>query len=211
MPGFIQTVAAGVRAIPGLVLGWLLRKGREVVIGAALGALLGFFWEDVDAWVRSLVQPGNLSGTYVIASFVYPEEPGDRPEEHTYALTLKHGGNRIFGVMESTGGKRWNFNGYIRNKFMALAYGGVEEDGLGTGTYSFQRDIRDVLWGYVTQVECIGLEAMYTRCPALMYRMGQEGRATMYKEFMTKSCEKITIKTPDKCQDLKAKSVLLVE
>src|SRR5439155_9477695 len=78
MPGFIQTVVAGVRAIPGLVLTWLLRKGREVVIGAALGALLGFFWEDVDAWVRSRVQPGNLSGTYVIASFVYPEEPGDR-------------------------------------------------------------------------------------------------------------------------------------
>src|SRR5437588_3519792 len=58
MPTFIQTVAAGVRAIPGLVLTWLLRKGREVVIGAALGALLGFFWEDVDAWVRSRVQPG---------------------------------------------------------------------------------------------------------------------------------------------------------
>ena len=157
------------------------------------------------------MQPGNLGGKYVIASFVYPEESVEQQAEHTYSITLKHGGNRIFGVMEATGGKRWNLNGYVRNKFMSLAYGGVEEDGLGTGTYSFQRDIRDILWGYVTQVECIGLEAMYTRCPALMYRTGHESRATLYKEFMTNRCEKVTIKAPDKCQDLKTKSALVLE
>jgi hypothetical protein len=44
-----------------------------------------------------------------------------------------------------------------------------------------------------------------------MFRMGHESRATMYKDFMTKSCEKVTIKTPDKCQDLKAKSALIIE
>src|SRR5438128_2484055 len=78
-------------------------------------------------------------------------------------------------------------HGYRRSKCMGRGYGGVEEDGLGAGTYSFQRDIRDVLWGHVPQVECIGLEALYTRGPGRMYRMGHEGRATMYKEFMTKS------------------------
>jgi hypothetical protein len=67
------------------------------------------------------------------------------------------------------------------------------------------------MWGYVTQVECIGLQAMYTRCPALMYRTGHEGRAAMYKELMTNRCEKITIKEPDKCQDLKARSARVIQ
>jgi hypothetical protein len=206
----MPNVIAGLRQWAWTVLAFsgsaLLSKSREVVMGAVLGALLGFFWEDVDAWVRSAVQPGNLGGTYVIKSFSYDTATKQVATVHT--VRLKHGGNRVFGAMASESGKSWYLNGYVRNKFMSLAYGGAEEDGLGTGTYSFQRDVADILWGYVTQVECIGLEGMYTRCPALMYRTGRADREQDYKDFMARSCEKVLIQAPDKCQDLKANTIL---
>jgi hypothetical protein len=182
------------------------------VAGAILGALFGFIWDDIDALVRYWVQPGNMGGAYVMKSSVIDDNPPYAQVPHFYKVTLKHGGTQVFGTLESQGGKRWNFYGYVRNKFVSLAYGGVQQDGLGTGTYSMQKDVDNIIWGHVTQVECIGLDAMYTRCPVIMHRVGLSAGEEKYKEFMSGACEKVVIKrhevvqAPDRCADLKRKT-----
>jgi hypothetical protein len=197
---------------------WLVvqirKKLTSVVVGGILGVIGGFMWDDIDAWVRFKVQPGNLGGDYVIKSSVFSDASEQKSSLHP--LTLRQAGTRLFGTMHSKDDSiQWAVYGYSRNRFVSLAYGNVREDELGTGTYSFQKEINGIFWGHVTQVECIGQKALYTRCPALMQRVGLKESEKAYDAFMAGPCEKILMKedaivvAPPNCADLKQKAAAL--
>jgi hypothetical protein len=197
------------RATFHFLLSAVWNKFIATVTGAILGALVGFMWEDIDGWVRYLVQPGNMGGSYVMKSWVFNDKHEQIPT--VYKASLKQAGTRLFGTIEGKT-RRWMFTGYSRSKYVVFAYGGVEQDQIGAGTYAMQKDLNDIIWGHVTQVECIGLEPMYTRCPAIMHRLGRNEAEERYATFMSGACEKVVIKRPEiaaaqeTCADLKRKT-----
>ena len=185
------------------MLEWLRRylwKVLCVVVGAAIGGLLGFVWDDIDARVRQWIQGGRLGGLYVLKTWTYEEKPPYAKIESLATVDLKHGGTRVFGTVRSLQ-KEWKFYGYVRQKFLALAYGGVKVDGLGTGTFSLQQEVEDVFWGYATRVECIGEDALFVRCPCVMYKEGRTDREDIYREFLRRDCEKITLQPAQSCKE----------
>src|SRR6516225_3173756 len=169
----------------------LWNKVVATIAGALVGGFTGFIWEDLDAYVRWLAFPGNLGGNYVIVSSTIEDDPPYSEKPIVNEVVLKHGGNRVFGNIKVQGVPYWKFGGYLRNRYMALAYGGLKEDGLGAGTYSFQKDRPDIFWGHAVVVECIGLSNMYVRCTAVMYRKGSEKSADKYVDFLKSGCDRI--------------------
>jgi hypothetical protein len=165
--------------------------------------VFAFNWEDLDALWRYYLQPGNISGTYTLAGHTYTNTPPNKKVELNWRMVLKHGGMRVFGTIGGPERVVYRFGGYKRDRFLGLAYGGVKEGGLGTGTITIQRDIQsgghDFYWGYTVIVECIGGNALFVRCPAVMYEEGHPEIPDYYKNFVTQDCEWIQIRPPESC------------
>ena len=94
----------------------------------------------------------------------------------------------------------WKFYGYVRQKFLTFAFGGVKKGGLGTGTYALQQEVEDVFWGTGLVVECVGPDAMYVRCPVVMYRRERADRLNLYRVFLSRPCEKVLLSPPETCE-----------
>jgi hypothetical protein len=62
-----------------------------------------------------------------------------------------------------------------------------------------QQDVDDVYWGYATQVECLGPDALFMRCPAVMFKKNASQLEKIYSSFLMRECEKVTINPPETC------------
>ena len=180
--------------------GWLranLWNALLALLGTVFGGVITFLADDVDAWMRYLIQPGNLGGQYLLKSFAHRADSPYDKIDLLYNVDLNHGGSRVFGTIRGITA-RYKFNGYVRQQFLSFAYGGVGP--LGTGTYTMQRDVEGGFWGFAVQVECIQRNAQYVRCPALMYKAGHANMEKTYSDFLNRDCEKVTVeRPPDMC------------
>jgi len=184
----------------------IFNKVIVVAVGGIVATLFAFNWEDLDALWRYYLQPGNISGVYSLDGHTYKAAPPYDKIDLKWRFVLKHGGTRVFGTIGPVGKVVYNFRGYKRDKFLSMAYGGVREGGLGTGTITLQRDVQasggaDIFWGYTVVVECMDGKALFVRCPAVMYEEGHPDHAAQYQSFMTTTaCERVEFRPPESCE-----------
>src|SRR5262245_61512654 len=176
------------------------RKAIWVAVGAAIGVVFGDFYDQLDAWVRFKILPDRITGIYMLdSSDISSRVPQDQ-RETKWLLDLKQGGTRVFGTISSGGKDRWKFSGFKRDRFLSLAYGGLDEGGIGTGTITMQRSGRSLFWGHTVAVECIDQDARFVGCPRVVYRPGHSEEAAPFAEFMRRACEQVVVTPPESCK-----------
>jgi hypothetical protein len=154
----------------------------------------------------SIIIDGPLTGTWELKSWTYHDDFPYPKIPSLDTVDLKQGESQVVGTLTEKiipgkrGPKAWTFSGYLRQRFLTFSYGG-KAGGLGTGAYDLQSEVVDIYWGHAVKVECIGRDALYVRCPCLMYRVGRADQAIAipeYRDFLNKECERV--KSPQKCK-----------
>jgi hypothetical protein len=147
--------------------------------------------------------PPPFPQQFVIKSWTYEDDPPynkiELYNDVDVHMDQDAGGERVSGVIYGKSGVKWNLSGYRRHKFLGMAYGGLKEKGLGTETYTMQEDRDDIYWGFAVKVECIGPDAVYVRCPAVMYGKNFSHVESVYGDFLKRECERVTLQPPETC------------
>jgi hypothetical protein len=141
-----------------------------------------------------------VSQAFVIRSWTFAEVAPHEKHELYHNVQLQDDGEQVSGTIRgSISGSEWRLSGYRRHKFLGMAYGGVKKGGLGTGTYTMQQDRDDIYWGYAAKVECLGQDALFVRCPAVMFKKNSSELEKIYSNFLMRECEKVTLDPPETC------------
>jgi hypothetical protein len=175
---------------------WVHRLAKSLIsiVAGGLVAGLGVLFQDqIHAYLSYLLVKGNLRGEYVLQSLEF-DESVNRWIPFNTKVDLKHGGTTVFGTESSTK-NTWSMFGYFRDPVLSLAYENDDSGAVGTGTYTLTRDWPFVLWGHWIGVECNGNthKKFLAQCPAVLYRIGHDGDAKQYSDFLKRDCISITL------------------
>lgn len=177
--------------------GSILKKLGWAALGGLLGGLLTLFSDEIHAYASHLFVGGNLGGEYVLKTYTY-QDATKTWVPATDNVSLKHGGTRVFGTINSTiSPQRWRFFGYFRSPVLSIAYENEDPAALGTGTFTLQQDLPYVFWGHWVGVQCDlnTNQRFLAQCPSIAYRKDHPELQERYAKFMDRECIRITLES----------------
>lgn len=187
------------------IVAYLHEIRREIVVGIAVLIVTGGIVSSGN-YIINYLFPGPFSGKYTV---VLPDEDIKDSFQVSVASITNRNGHVSGDKAERHGKRQWDYQGFLKNGYLMIAYRNSSDEGIGFGTYMLQRDEVEqspYYAGIWTGIACGTGTPKLKRCPALMVpgvvQLSFVGNRVKKEELLSKLSSKQVNSLVGSCEEV---------